>query len=318
MRVRDDDVWLLLDEDGELALHSRQHKVRKGRKPARSRSEIQAMLAEERGQEESKFEFTYKAGRHEEQWITSALASFYADHLITDVVRIVRGGKEATVYCCTGHPATGLDLLAAKIYRPRLLRNLKNDALYKEGRAFLGDDGKTMQDRRSLLAIRKKTRVGSAMTITSWIEHEFQTLRTLHQAGAIVPKPVAQQGNAILMEYIGEVGNPAPTLNNVKLERSEARPLFELLMHNIEMMLAHQRVHADLSAYNVLYWEGNLTIIDFPQVIDPLLNPQGDKLLARDVERICQYFHPYGIAANPYQIATGLWGSYLRGELQMR
>ena len=31
-------------------------------------------------------------------------------------------------------PATGLEFLAAKIYRPRMFRSLSNDALYRQGR----------------------------------------------------------------------------------------------------------------------------------------------------------------------------------------
>ena len=55
----------------------------------------------------------------------------------------------------------------------------------------------------------------------------------------------------------------------MQLEQSEAQALFERLLQNLEIMLGCQRVHADLSAYNVLYWEGQLKIIDFPQAVDP-------------------------------------------------
>ncbi len=47
------------------------------------------------------------------------------------------------------------------------------------------------------------------------------------------------------------------------------RPLYERLLRNIEIMLEHGIVHGDLSAYNVLYWEGQITLIDFPQVVSP-------------------------------------------------
>jgi catechol 2,3-dioxygenase-like lactoylglutathione lyase family enzyme len=45
---------------------------------------------------------------------------------ILDVLRRVKGGKEANVYCCRTHPSTGVDLLAAKLYRPRMFRNLRS------------------------------------------------------------------------------------------------------------------------------------------------------------------------------------------------
>jgi RIO kinase 1 len=195
---------------------------------------------------------------------------------------------------------------------------MKDDSLYREGRVSLGDDGKALLDHREARAIRKKTRKGREMSVTSWIEYEFQTMQLLYGFGANVPRPVTQVGNAVLMEYIGEATNPAPILYSVALGREEARDLFEILMRNVEVMLANHRIHADLSAYNVLYWEGQVTIIDFPQVVDPILNPKGYALLARDVHRLCQYFHRYGIRANASQIATDLWGRYLRGELETR
>jgi RIO kinase 1 len=309
--------WLELAEEEEMD-EDRAHRLTK-RLPSpgirRSKSKRMAERAE-KDEVKAEVKFTYQGARHERVWIIAALSDFVADHILTDVLHMVQGGKEATVYCCKAYPTLGVDLLAAKIYRPRMFRNLKNDALYREGREILGDDGKAVHDHRSQRAILKKTRLGSEMQITSWIEHEYQTLRTLHDAGAAVPRPVAQNGNVILMDYIGEAGSPAPTLQSVSLEPAEAGPLFDLLIENVGLMLAHNRIHADLSAYNVLYWEGQVTIIDFPQVVDPLYNPQGYRLLERDIARLCQYFSQYKIRANSAQIATDLWGHYLRGELR--
>ena len=75
----------------------------------------------------------------ERRWILDALGDFYDGEWITDVLYRVKGGKEATVYCCQAHPLTGRKLLAAKIYRPRQFRKMKNDAIYKEGRALFDE-----------------------------------------------------------------------------------------------------------------------------------------------------------------------------------
>jgi RIO kinase 1 len=308
------ELWLMLDEDYDMLEGSQSRRSRSGKKNKKP-AEIRAGLADELHPVEHEIEFTYKASRHERQWLLSALGAFYSDSLIEDVLSLVKGGKEANVYCCRANETLGYELLAAKVYRPRLLRNLKNDALYKEGRPVLADDGKHVRDQRSQRAIRKKTRIGAEMAITSWIEHEFQALSFLHQAGASVPEPIAQRGNAILMEYFGEVGLAAPTLNTVRLSPDEGRELFDRLLANVELMLAYNRVHADLSAYNILYWQNQVKIIDFPQVIDPLYNPKGYVLLARDLERLCQYFTTIGLALNPTRLANDLWGRYRRGEL---
>ncbi|MBL8046599.1 MAG: hypothetical protein JNL09_08665, partial [Anaerolineales bacterium] len=147
-------------------------------------------------------------------------------------------------------------------------------------------------------------------TQASWVAYEFQTMLTLHQAGADVPVPVRNSEHAILMEYFGEVSRAAPTLHLVALSAAEARPLFERLIHNVELMLAHHVIHGDLSAYNVLYWEGQIKIIDFPQIVDPRSNPYARQIFYRDVERVCDYFARYGIRSHPRGLARELWEGY--------
>ena len=250
-------------------------------------------------------------------WLVGALEGFYADKLIDDVLRSIKGGKEATVYQCSAHPSTGVAFLAAKVYRPRKHRSLKNDSIYREGRGVIGEDGKTItsRDKRMGRAVQNMTRFGQQLRIGSWIGHEYETLRALSDAGVDVPRLYALGDGAILMEYLGDQDGPAPTLNDVSLDADEAHPLFEQSMRNIERMLSCHRVHADLSAYNILYWEGRLKIIDFPQAVDPRINRHAEMLLARDVARICQYFRRHGVQADATALSDDLWSRYMRGEL---
>jgi len=96
-------------------------------------------------------------------------------------------------------------------------------------------------------------------------------------------------------------------LIDVELDAAEARTLFDRLLWNIELMLAQGGVHGDLSAYNVLYWQGEITLIDFPQVVDPQSNPDARFIFRRDVERVCQYFARYGVRADGRRLANELW-----------
>jgi RIO kinase 1 len=256
------------------------------------------------------FNPTYSGSRHEHEWIINYLGGFYEDGIITDVLRQVKGGKEATVYCCAAAPAMDVELVAAKIYRPRMFRNLRNDWLYRQGRDERDSAGHGAWGRRQQAAIRKRTEFGQELLHMSWLGSEFGTLSLLHAAGADVPRPFASNENVILMEYVGDVDWPAPTLNSVNLERAEARTLFDRAMHNIELMLANGRVHGDLSAHNILYWEGAITLIDFPQAVDPIINDESFQIFARDVLRVCQYFARYGIDANPQALARDIWRRY--------
>ncbi len=254
---------------------------------------------------------------YERQWVIDSVAPFYHDNMITDVTRRVKAGKEANVYCCVGHPTTGLPLLAAKLYRPRMLRTLKNDAIYKAGRSLRGEDGKLMRGRREKLALRQKTRFGRKLDSAWWIGNEFRAQQTLFDAGADVPQPVAHVGNTVLMAYVGDNDLPAPPLSDVTLEPAEARTLFDRTMQNVALMLDHHVVHGDLSAYNILIWHDDIQIIDFPQMVDARLNPFAFTLLARDITRVCDYFGRFGVNADPARLADDLWLPYMgtHGEL---
>ncbi|MCI0552804.1 MAG: hypothetical protein L0287_17780 [Anaerolineae bacterium] len=265
-----------------------------------------------KGQDDSSrsFDFTYQAARFEEWWLLESLGDFYEHKWISDVLRRLKGGKEASVYLCQAGAEVDADLVAAKVYRPRSLRNLKNDGIYRTGRTDLDSDGNALVKEADVNAIRKRSNYGEELRHTSWIAYELQTLERLHSAGADVPKPYALEKNAILMQYIGDDGRAAPTLNTVTLDRDEVKPLFERVIRNVDLLLSNERIHGDLSAYNILYWDGEITLIDFPQVVYPEANPAAWSIFLRDVTRVCQYFASQGWKRDTRKLAADLWTSH--------
>lgn len=236
-----------------------------------------------------------------------ALDFFFAEGMITEILYPVKRGKEATVYCCQAHPSSGAELLAAKIYRPRDHRGFKNDAIYQEGRVITKG-----QVRR---AVQKKSRFGRQAQFGMWVNHEFEVLTALHRAGADVPQPLARTQNALLMEYFGDREKAAPSLGGSKLSLRQARAVFDELLSNIELWLAHNYVHGDLSAYNILYWQDQAKIIDFPQAVDPRFNSNALSLLTRDIENVCQAVASYGLIHDGKRIAEGLWYKFRNARL---
>jgi RIO kinase 1 len=280
-----------------------------------SSSAVQRWLHEQAFEEQQhnpSFNPTLLASKRDAPWILSSLTPFYDQRLIVDILHEAHSGKEATVYCCEAHPATGVAYLAAKIYRPRMFRSLRNDAIYRYSRVQRDEQGQAEHgnSRRGSAATRK-TEKGRAAQVSSWIEYEYQTQRMLYAHGANVPRPYAQIGNAILMEYIGDIGDPAPRLGGVMLEQEEVEPLFERVLNNIELALVHGRIHGDLSAYNILYWQGDITLIDFAQAVDPYHNSDVFSLFVRDIERTCQYFNQYGMNRDAHVIARTIWTKHM-------
>jgi len=263
---------------------------------------------------ETEFNPTLSASKLERAWILEYLGPFYEDHIIADVLRQVKGGKEATVYCCQADARLGVELIAAKVYRPKIFRTLKNDADYRQGRVMYDEENQVLRGRREKLAIKKKSEYGQHLLHDAWLANEYQFLVALHAAGADVPKPIAQGNNTILMEYLGDATMPAPTLNTVDLPRDEAHALFDRVLRNAELMLRLNCVHADLSAFNILYWDGDIRIIDLPQAVNPYVNPKAFQMFERDITRVGQYFARYGIRADARQLARDLWRRNVRRD----
>jgi RIO kinase 1 len=298
-----------LDRTGELLDRSARKTKYPPRSPHRMPKDTREFVARQDDTSRN-FKFTYTAARFEEWWLLESLGAFYEHGWISDVLSRVKGCKEASVYLCQAGPQANVPLLAAKVYRPRQLRNLKNDAQYRVGRADLDADGNRIVEDGMLKALHRRTNYGEQLRHQSWIVYEFQTLRTLREAGADVPAPHAVEHNAILMDYIGGAQAPAPGLHSVRLGEAEAHALWERTLRNIDLMLAHGCIHGDLSAYNILYWQGDITLIDFPQVVSPDRNPRAWEIFLRDVTRMCQYFETQGIRSVPGNVAASIWARH--------
>ncbi|MBC7526566.1 MAG: hypothetical protein H7308_03355 [Chthonomonadaceae bacterium] len=290
-------------------------RYQKPRKATKTKEEVVAQLTEPEDTTDV-LPMTYKPARFEMGWLASSLGSFYKANHIIDVLSYVKGGKEASVYCCKAHPDLGIELLAAKVYRPRRLRNLRNDAMYREGRPILTSDGRAVKksDHRILRAIGKKTDFGVQAAHTSWLMYEFTTLQALHEAGANVPRPYLSSENAILMDYAGELNNPAPALSQITLPSDETETLFAETLRNIRLLWEADFIHGDLSAYNILYWKGKITLIDFPQVTHRHNNPHAHFILKRDIQRVCDYFETQGVDCDADEIFREMWSE--QGEVE--
>ncbi len=208
----------------------------------------------------------------------AALGSFFSEGWIADVRLLVKSGKEATVYCCEAQPSTGYSFLAAKVYRPAGVRHNRNPrAAYDEAalrhsferkvkvRTFNWDsryrEGRSIADSRLRRAYERRTRTGREVQNNTWARSEYETLQRLYAAGADVPRPLSQAGNSVLMEFLGDDGGPAPMLAPATIPRDQAHALFQRLIQNLAQWLDLGIVHADLSAYNLLYWQDRVVAV---------------------------------------------------------
>lgn len=230
-----------------------------------------------------------------------------------EVLGLLKTGKEAEVFVVE---RTSLDdgrscLLCHKRYRPATVvkgeleasgftraRSFVNDSVYHEGRRY-----RRSRDKRAVAAM---TDHGKKLLADRWIGHELDTLRTLWEAGADVPYPVELSGDGMLMELVGDGAEAAPRLVSGRLTPDELTVALQQLVDNLRIMARASIVHADLSPFNVLWWRGRISIIDFPQATDLLLNPHGFDLMHRDVVRMCEWFNRKGLDCDADEIFADL------------
>jgi RIO kinase 1 len=204
----------------------------------------------------------------------------------------------------------GGGLLAAKIYSLQIPAHYRTRNLYADGRRRM-----YRPDPRAERAIKAKGRFGRQLVFSDWVGQEYANLKVLHHAGADVPRPLHHCSGGILMDYIGDATRPAPMLVGTEPTPAEARRLFDQAMRNIALFLAKDRVHGDLSPYNMLLWRDRLVIIDLPQMVHARWNDEALSVLRRDIENVVKFFGRYGVKASATDLALDLWSRYRRAEL---
>jgi RIO kinase 1 len=127
-----------------------------------------------------------------------------------------------------------------------------------------------------------------------WTGHELDMMQHAWQAGVNVPYPVGPRGDGLLMQFVGDAERAAPRLSEARLARGEIRSAFTQLIDNLRLLVEAGFVHADLSAYNLLWWHDELWFIDFPQTVDVTTNPHAFEYLHRDLTNVCGWFARQG------------------------
>lgn len=203
---------------------------------------------------------------------------------------MLKTGKEADVHLVERRLGDQVNVLAAKRYRKFEDRMFRNDARYRSARRT----GESRVDR----AVARGNRAGMAFRARLWLATEFETLCRLWSAGAPVPYPVQQLDRELMVAFIGSHGEAAPRLVDARLAGGDVQEAWDQVVDAIRLMLRAGVVHGDLSAYNILWHEGRIVVIDFPQAVDPVAHPEGMALLERDLTNVCDWFRRRGLACD--------------------
>ncbi|MGB5757324.1 MAG: RIO1 family regulatory kinase/ATPase [Acidimicrobiales bacterium] len=228
---------------------------------------------------------------------------------------VLKSGKEAQINIVERRGADGRScLVARKRYLPREVKEkgalealgvqqastFRNDVEYREGRQF-----RKTRDRR---AVERMSTYGKRLLQDRWTGHEHDVMLRLWEAGMTVPYPLSYGDDVFDLQYIGDDRQAAPQLFAARLDPDELRDAYDQLVAGLQALSAAGMAHGDLSAYNLLWWEGTLWFIDFPQAVDIAANPQGLNFLHADVVNICQWFGRRGIGVDAEALFADLLG----------
>jgi RIO kinase 1 len=151
----------------------------------------------------------------------------------------------------------------------------------------------------------KRVKRGTKPTIFAWAQKEYKNLVRMGDAGVRVPDPERVLDNVLVMEYIGDESGPAPSLREVALEDPGA--VYEDVVANLIAIRKSGLVHADLSEYNLLWWEDRVVVIDVGQAV-PLDHPHADEWFRRDVTNIARFFKRLRVDTTPARLEQVLRG----------
>lgn len=191
-------------------------------------------------------------------------------------IKPIKSGKEADVHLVLADE----NLYALKIY--------KKYQKFSSRQEYININ--ELGDSRKIRAVKNKSNKGIDFLSQSWTQREVEIMKKVYDQGGNVPRIYAHKEDSILMDFIGEGEEPAKRLIDTKLSEREYRVIFDEIVQNILIFLDLGFVHGDLNEFNILYSHGEISVIDFPQIVW-LKNPSSYQIFLKDLESIQKFFN---------------------------
>jgi RIO kinase 1 len=208
---------------------------------------------------------------------------------------VVSTGKEANVYHAEGHadpnprniPQHKAHLVnlvggeyAVKVFKTTL-NEFKNREEYIEGEWRFRFDKFSHQNPRRLIKL--------------WAQKEMRNLKRMHRVGIRCPTPVLLRDHILIMSFIGHNGAPAPHLKDLNAPVATFVQLYNDVIKMMRKLYQEAGlIHADLSAFNILVFDGLPYFIDVSQAVEND-HPSALDFLRRDCQNISEFFKSKGV-----------------------
>ncbi|MFC7114119.1 serine/threonine-protein kinase Rio1 [Natronoarchaeum sp. GCM10025703] len=209
----------------------------------------------------------------------AALYKLVQDGYVDAIGGPLSTGKEANVYNALAGDRSlemlreGEEEVAMKVYRTRATN-------FQDMREYLIGDPRfeELGDKRKI--------------VMAWTRKELSNLERARKAGVRVPRPITTERNVLIMEYIGTEDSRSKRLAEVQIENPETA--YEVVREYIRRLYSAGLVHGDLSEYNVLFYDGELVVIDVGQAVT-IHHQNAEEFLERDCENVASFFRRQGM-----------------------
>jgi len=218
------------------------------------------------------------------------LFKFVNGGVLDSINGVISTGKEAVIMHADGGPGPeeGPDIAlnvpkecAIKVFKTTLNEFKTRDKYIRDDYRFKDRFGK--QNPRKIIHM--------------WAEKELHNLMKMAKGGIRVPDVVVLKKHVLVMSFIGNDGKPAPKLKDAveRMTKAQVAEAYnQVLSIMVDLYNVCQLVHADLSEYNILWYDGDCWIIDVSQSVEPI-HPSGLNFLYRDCTNISNFFNKWGV-----------------------
>ena len=221
------------------------------------------------------------------------------DYVERDLGRL-KSGKEAEVFIVERTYQDRSCLLAHKRYRPRSVSQKGElEALgFQRSNAFMNDlayrDGRRFAKSRDQRAAERMTKYGKKLLTGRWTGHELDMMQTrvACRRERSLSGRCSRRRAAHAVRRRRRTCRAAFGRGEARRERDPRR--VGTARRESLLLVGAGFVHADLSAFNLLWWDGKVWLIDFPQAVDVTSNPHAFDYLHRDVTNVCTWFARHG------------------------
>ncbi|KIW04621.1 uncharacterized protein PV09_04368 [Verruconis gallopava] len=213
-------------------------------------------------------------------------------NIVSEINGCISTGKEANVYHAIMIPDAEQEKEGLKKPQHRAIKVYKTSILiFKDREKYITGDYRFQQGYQ---------KSSNRAMVRLWAEKELRNLKRIYAAGIPCPEPVYLKKHVLVMGFLGDKkGYPAPRLKDVEFDGEDAskrwRETYLTVMGYMRRMYVECKlVHADLSEYNMLWYQDRPQLIDVSQSVEHD-HPRSLEFLRMDIKNVTDFFRRQGV-----------------------